>query len=74
MVFADPGVCMYVRWFEHYGFSKQAPNGGSFSNRKIADIVEAALTLHLITVFGGDVSSLGDTEIFANWIVRDILS
>ena len=39
----------------------------------IADMVEAALAIHLWTLSGFDeLECMGDTEVFANWITREL--
>ena len=55
------------------GFDTEVSNGTIMSNTKIADIVETELALHVVTEHGFDLSSLGDTEILANWLVHSLL-
>ena len=70
MAFGEMGQTHYVEWFE-----KQEMNidTDELADIDIADVVESALALHLMTEHGHDLSCLGDTEVFANWLVRELL-
>ena len=67
IAYRDLGQRHYMDWFVRMGFDTEASNGTTLSATKIADIVETALALQVVTEHGFDLSSMGDTEIFANW-------
>ena len=65
----EMGQSIYADWLEKLDTSIVTDG---LEDVDIADIVEAALALHLVTEEGHDLSCLGDTEVFANWLVNDL--
>ena len=70
MAFVEMGQTFYVQWFEDQQFSIDIDE---LSDTDVADLVEAALALHLMTEHGYDLSCMGDTSVFANWLVKNLL-
>ena len=73
IAYRDLGDQCYNQWYERMGFNAVASNGIRMSPRKIADIVETGLALNVISEHGVDLSALGDTEEFSNWLVHSLL-
>ena len=69
MAFWEMGQAIYAEWLEKQDMNIDTDG---LSDVDIADLVEAALALHLMTENGHDLSCLGDTEAFANWLVNDL--
>ena len=69
MAFWEMGQSIYAEWFEKQDMSI---NTDGLTDFDLADIVEAALALHLMTENGHDLSCLGNTEVFANWLVDEL--
>ena len=68
MAFWEMGQSIYADWLEQ--LDDDITHG--LEDVDSADIVEAALALHLMTVEGHDLSCLGDTEVFENWLVTEL--
>ena len=69
MAFWEMGQSIYADWLEKQDMNI-ATDG--WEDVDLADIVEAALALHLMTENGHDLTCLGATEAFANWLVNDL--
>ena len=62
----------YVAWFKNRALYNEDATV-RMSDIGIADMVEAALAIHLWTVSGFDeLECMGDTEVFANWMTTQL--
>ena len=62
----------YVAWFKSRALYHPEATA-RLSDIDIADMVEAALAIHLWTLSGFDeLECMGDTEVFANWITKEL--
>ena len=62
----------YVSWFKSRALYHPEATA-RMSDIDIADLVEAALAMHLWTVSGFDeLECMGDTEVFANWMAAEL--
>ena len=72
MAFGDMGQKLYVERVEKQEFNVDT---SGMEDVEIADLVEAALAMHLWTVSGFDeLECMGDTEVFANWMAAELAS
>ena len=74
MAFWDMGRTLYAEGFAGQDFNVVKENAEKLDDEEIAKIVEAALALHVMSVLGAELSVIGVTLVFANWLARSLLT
>ena len=65
MAFWEMGQSQYVEWFEKQELNVDT---SALSDTDIADLVEAALALHVLTKSRTPLGFLGGKKVFADWL------
>ena len=74
VAFWDMVTTLYAEWFVAQEFNVVKGEHEELDDSEMANIVEAALALHVMKTLGGDLRELGDTLVFTNWLVHSLLT